>query len=337
MNNNFQIKEKAPLILEEIKKAKSVLLHCHPSPDPDSVGSALAMKFAVEQLGIKATVIKGDSDIPQAFMHFPGANDIVMKSYWEIDQNDYDLFIVLDCDLRGVSRAKPITQLPESMTLINIDHHRTNNGLGKINITESNYPATGQLLYDVLKEMNVSITPEIAANLFIGIFSDTGGFKYEGVNSATFEVVSDLIKLYPKFSDLIAKMENSNLLTDLKFRALALNSIEEILDKKMLMSCVSYKNITENDIPDVSISAGLVSPILRTVTGYDLFASIIEPRPNEIKVSFRTSDSDKYDVSKLAASMGGGGHKAAAGVVLNMPIEQAKSLVVSKVKELYNL
>jgi phosphoesterase RecJ-like protein len=208
---------------------------------------------------------------------------------------------------------------------------------GKINITEPSYPATGQLLYDIFSEMGVKITPEIAANLFIGIFSDTGGFKYEGVNPATFEIAGQLIKIYPEFSKLIAQMENSNSLTDLKFRALALNSVEAVLDNKMLISVITYNEIVKNNIPDVSISAGMISPILRTVFGYDLFASIIEPRPNQIKVSFRTSNSDKYDVSKLAASIGGGGHKAAAGAVLNMPIEEAKSLVVSKVKELYNL
>ena len=65
------IHEKAPLILAEIKKAKHILLHCHPSPDPDSVGSALAMKFAIEQLDREVTLIKGDSDIPETFV-FPG-------------------------------------------------------------------------------------------------------------------------------------------------------------------------------------------------------------------------------------------------------------------------
>jgi phosphoesterase RecJ-like protein len=336
MNTN-NLKEKALLILAEIKKSKSVLLHCHPSPDPDSVGSALAMKFAIEQLGSKATVIKGDSDIPEAFMHFPGAKEILMKSYWEIDPNNYDLFIIVDSDLTGVSRAKQIEELPSSMTMINIDHHRTNNGFGKINITEPSYPATGQLLYDIFVEMGINITPDIAANLFMGIFSDTGGFKYEGVNPRTFEVASNLIKAYPSFSNLIAKMENSYSLDDLNFKALALDSIVEVLDKKILMSVISYSKIQERKIPDVSISAGLISPILKTVKDHDLFIVIIEHKPNQIKVSFRTSDSNKYDVSKLSASIGGGGHKAAAGAVLNMPIEEAKSLVVSKAKELYNL
>src|SRR3954463_13074656 len=90
------IQEKAPVILAEIEKASSILLHCHPSPDPDSVGSALAMKFALEQLGKKVTVIRGDSEIPQAFMHFPGAGDIQSKSFGEVDLKNFDLFIIQD-------------------------------------------------------------------------------------------------------------------------------------------------------------------------------------------------------------------------------------------------
>src|ERR1035437_1493632 len=90
------VKKEAPKILAAIKSANNILLHCHPSPDPDSVGSALAMKFALEQIGKKATVIKGESNTPQAFMCFPGAMDIVPKSFNEIDQNDFDLFICLD-------------------------------------------------------------------------------------------------------------------------------------------------------------------------------------------------------------------------------------------------
>lgn len=334
MNN--QIKEKAPLILAEIKKAKSVLLHCHPSPDPDSVGSALAMKFAIEQLGGKATVIKGDSDIPEAFMHFPGAGEILMKSFWEIDPNDYDLFIIVDSALSGVSRLKPITELPSSMMVINIDHHKTNKGDGKINIVDQNYPANAQLLYDLFIEMGIKITPEIAGNLFVGIYTDTS-FKYEGTNADTFRVASELVKIYPQFLKLIADMQNCKIFEDIVFQGLAFSSIKRECNNKILMSVVSYEALQEKNIPDISVSAGIISPDLRTVKGYDLYIVILEPRPNKIKISFRTSNSDKYDVSLLAASIGGGGHKAAAGATLEMSLEDAKSLVVSKAKELYNL
>lgn len=334
MNN--QIKEKATLILAEIKKAKSVLLHCHPSPDPDSVGSALAMKFAVEQLGVKATVIKGDSDIPEAFMHFPGAKDILMKNYWEIDPNEYDLFIIVDSALSGVSRLKTITELPATMTVINIDHHKTNKGDGKINVIESNYPANAQLLYDLFIEMKIKITKEIATNLFVGIYSDTGGLKYEGVTPRTFEIATELIKINPTVNKIVDIMTSSNSLSDLDFQGLAFDQIKTI-DNKILMTSISRSLLDSKNIPEISLSAGLISSILKTVSGFALYVVLIEAKPKKIRLSFRTSDSDKYDVSRLAASLGGGGHKAAAGVVLDMSLEDAKTLVVSKIKELYNL
>ncbi len=330
-----QIKEKAPLILAEIKKAKSILLHCHPSPDPDSVGSALAVKFAVEQLGKKVTVIKGDSDIPQAFMHFPGAKDILMKSFWEIDVADYDLFIIVDSDIAGVSRIKQV-ELPTTMIVINIDHHKTNKGLGLINVTDKSYPATGQLLFDIFKEMGIKITSEIAANLFMGMYTDTGGFKYEATSPATFKVAAELVKIYPDFSKLIAEMENSTTLGDLAFSAAALSSLKTECKGKLLLSIVPYSLLQEKNIPDVSISAGAVSTILRKVGTFPVVGSLIEARPNKVKASFRSQDADLYDVSKLTASMGGGGHKAAAGASLDMSLEDAEKLVLLKVKELFN-
>ncbi len=330
------IQEKAPLVLAEIQKAQSVLLHCHPNPDPDSVGSVLAMKFAVEQLGKKATVIKGDSDIPQAFMHFPGAKDIVMKSYWEINPAEFDLFIMLDSSISGVSRIKPV-ELPSSMRVINIDHHQTNTGAGSINIIDPSYPATGQLLFDILQEMKVTITPDIAANLFMGIYTDTGGFKYRGATAATFEVAAELVRIYPDFSRVISDMENSNTLHDMAFSGVALSSLQTVCDDKVLLSVVPYSLIQEKNIPDVSVSAGMVSSTLRTVGAYKLVGALIEVAPHKVKVSFRSCNTDSYDVSKLAASLGGGGHKAAAGATVDLPIEEAKKLVVSKIKELYNL
>lgn len=330
------VRDKAPLILAEIKKAKSVLLHCHPSPDPDSVGSALAMKFVVEQLGIKATVIKGDSEIPQAFMHLPGANEIVMKSWWEIDQSQFDLFIIVDSSVNGVSRIKsPV--IPASMKMINIDHHKTNEGFGLINLTDPNYPACAQLLFDLFHEMGVKITPDIAANLFMGIYTDTGGFRYEATTSATFEVAAQLVKIVPEFPKIISQMENSSTLADLQFHGLALSSIETVFNGKVALSVVPFSAIEKNMIPDVSVSAGAVSSSLRRAGEFEIVGALLEPRLGKIKMSFRTRDADIYDVSKLAVALGGGGHKAAAGVAMDATLEEAKQKVVEKMKELYNL
>lgn len=331
------IKEKAPLILAEIKKAKSILLHCHPSPDPDSVGSALAMKFALESMGKKVTVIKGDSDIPAAFMHFPGADQIVQKNFFEIDLKEFDLFIVLDSStIDRVSSLKHI-DFPKDLVFINIDHHQTNKNFAPINLVESSYPATAQILFDLFSEWGLKITHDIAANLFIGIYTDTGGLKYRGATVRTFQIAAELVKSVTDFSEVISYMENSNTPSSIAYQGLALNSIEVFLNGKLAIAAVSRQALDEKGIDDSDIGTGSISPILRTVIGWDIDVALLEVKSGEVKVGIRTRDENKYDVSKLAVALGGGGHKAAAGATIKLPIPEAKALVVSKAKELYNL
>lgn len=339
MNNiqvSSEIKDKSALILAEIKKAKSILLHCHPSPDPDSVGSALAMKFAIEQLGRKVTVFAGDSEIPKEFMHFAGANDIIPKNFWDLDLSQYDLFIIQDSSLDGVSRIKTAI-IPGTIKVINIDHHRTNPGVGIISIVDPSYPATAQLLYDIFLEMKIKITPEIAGNLLIGIFTDTGGFKFRGTSTSTFHAAAELSSIEPEFAKIISIMENSSSLADIRFQGLALSSLYEFYDGKLILSIIPYSVLEANKIELINISAGFISSILRKINTADIVGVIIEAEPNKLRTSFRTRHSDSFDVSILASNIGGGGHKGAAGAVLNMTLEEGKNLVVEKVKELYNL
>jgi bifunctional oligoribonuclease and PAP phosphatase NrnA len=331
------IKEKASLILDEIKKATSVLLHCHPSPDPDSVGSALAMKFALEQLGKKVTVIKGDSDIPESFMHFPGARDIVAQNFLETDLSAFDLFIAQDSgSIEMVSRRGQVV-FPPSLKVVVIDHHRTNTGYGQINLIESSYPATAQVLFDLFKEWGVKLTPEIASNLFIGTYTDTGGFKYEGTTSKTFDSAAEMVSLIPNFHRLISDMENSSSPELLKYKGYALGSIETFLNDRVALSLVPYEFLVENKIPAEDSGAGLISMMMRSVGQWNIVGALVQIEPKKVKASFRTRDANLFDVSKLTVALGGGGHKAAAGAVIEGSLEEAKALVVAKIKELYNL
>jgi phosphoesterase RecJ-like protein len=341
MNNSdisLIIKEKAPLILAEIMKAKSILLHCHPSPDPDSVGSSLAMKFALEQLGKKVTVIKGDSEIPQAFMHFPGAKEIVQKNFFEIDLQEFDLFIILDTgSIKQISRFKPI-QFPLPIKSILIDHHISNTGFADINLIEPNCLATCLILNDLFKEWGIKTdSGAIASNLFIGMYTDTGAFKYPGVSGHLYEEVADLVKYIPNVSDLITKMEYSNTKGLIDFEAAALSNIEIIGGGHFALSIVPNSVLKTKNILSRDVRTSEVSSFMLTVSGWDVVASVAELEPNVIKFSFRSKDVDKYDVAKLTAALGGGGHKAAAGLILKMSLAEAKALVVSKAKELYNL
>lgn len=330
------VKNSAPLILAEINKAKKILLHCHPSPDPDSVGSALAMKFALEGMDKNVTVIQGDNEIPKAF-DFPGVQTIIKKSYGEIDVTQFDLFIAVDSSSKGMISYKDEIVFPDSMRIVVIDHHISNLNYGHINCVDSLYPSAAQLIFDLLREMNVKLTHDIALNLFMGMYSDTGGFKYGRVNSDTFKIVAELVELAPEFTKTIFTMENSNSKGTLAFEGLALSSLKEFCNGNLAIASVTNKQIIDNNIDKDNISAHKIVNDIKSVEGYNISVCMTEIDPGIVKMGLRTRDADKYDVSKLAVALGGGGHKDAAGVRLNMTIPEAINKVVETAKVIYNL
>lgn len=332
-----RIKELAPVILQEIRKASSILLHCHPSPDPDSLGSVLAMKEALEQLGKKVTAIRGDSAIPEGFSHFPGVETVVPKNFFDINPADFDLFIVLDSGgTNMISRYKPV-ELPLAIRSVVVDHHRTNPGYADVNLIEPSYPATSQILFDLFEMWQVKVTPDMARNLFAGIYADTGGFKYEGTTERTFATAGKLAAIAPDFPETISLMENSNTPAFLAFMALALGSIEVLLDGRLGLSVIPHAALREKGIPLPDVRTDAVSPLLRSVRQWKIAGILIELEPGKTKMSFRSGAAEAVDVSKLAAAFGGGGHAAAAGATVDRPIAEAKAAVVAKAKELYNL
>lgn len=332
------VREKAPLILAEVNKAGSVLLHCHPSPDPDSVGSALAMKLVLEQMGKRAEVIRGDSPIPDSYSRFPGAGSIVRKDFTQVKLKDFDLFLSLDAaNAEQVTRYARL-EFPLPIKTIVIDHHGTNPGYGDINLIAPEYPATAQILFDLFKAWNVELVHDAAADLFVGMYADTGGFKYQGTTDRTFLAAAELSRLAPDFPKIIAGMENSDSPQDAAFRGLALSKAGGYLDGKIGLSVVPYAAFRAGGIEPRFVRAGSISAELNAVKDWLVTGAILEAEPGKVRLSFRSKDADKFDVSKLAEALGGGGHRAASGAVVNGgTAEEVVNAVVAKAKEIYNL
>ena len=329
------IKQQAPLILEEIKKAKNILLHCHPHPDPDSVGSVLAIKFALEQLGKKVTAIQGDNEIPEAF-DFPGVETIIKKAYGEINTNEFDLFIILDSSTPNMVSFKTPVTFPESMKTIVIDHHVNNEKYGTINCVDSSYPATAQILFDLFREIGIKLNHDIALNLFMGIYTDTGAFKYGGVTPATFAAASELVSLAPDFVKTISIMENSNTKEKFIFVSLALASLKTYFSDRLAVAYVTKKQFDDHGLNGEEYSPSEISSLLRTVKNFDISICFIEFPDGKARISSRSKDSVRFDVSKLAVAFGGGGHKGAAGATIDLPLAEAIDKVVKTAEELYN-
>jgi len=332
------LKSTASKILELIKASNSILLHCHIFPDCDSIGSALAMKFALEQLGKNATVIRGDSAIPEVFAKLPGAGEIVPKNLFEVDLSQFDLFLILDSgSLDRISQVKLAAEIvfPATMKTVNIDHHVSNLKYAReINVVEPKYPSTTIMLFDLFKEWGIQLTHDIALNLFMGSYTDTGGFRFATTTPETFAAASELVRLAPDFSDFLFTMDNSRSQQELKFQGAALASIETFLGGYLAIASVSAEQLQKIGVTELSINSGLVANIIKSAVGWDIGVSIVELSQGNIKVSFRTRDANKYDLSKISESIGGGGHKAAAGAVFKkISLPEAKQKIVSAVKE----
>ncbi len=323
-------------IWKEIKKAKNILLTFHPNPDGDSVGNNLALYHALTNLGKKVTLISGDSPYPLNMVMLPGSKKVVQKNFFETDLSTFDLFLITDISSQDrISRINEVV-FPKTLKTILIDHHVCQRHFADINLVESDYPATCQIIFEFFKLNKVKITPEIAACLFLGIYTDTGGFKYPNTTQSTFLMAANLVKIYPKFDKLIFELENNDHPDRLKFLSLILSSIETEFSNQVAIASLSFETIKNNNLNQSSVSSSDIANILKSVINWQIGICLIEHQPNSVKASFRTRDAEKFDVSKIAIALGGGGHKAAAGLAFrDISLSEAKTKILKTLKKVY--
>ena len=173
-------------ILEEIKKANSIVILTHESPDGDAIGSALGMHMALKSIGKNSDVIL--TEFPRTFNFLPGAKDVKQES----DIKNYDLAITVDCaDLKRVMANEYFENAKKTIV---IDHHGSNTMYGDINFVNPVSPACCEILAGMFEYFDINIDTEIGTCILTGIITDTGGFKYSSVTPETFEFTADLLR-----------------------------------------------------------------------------------------------------------------------------------------------
>ena len=335
MKKNTKIK--ATEIKTCIDKAQKVLLHCHPFPDPDSVGSVLAMKEYLEREGKDVTAIIGDSNYPASLEKLNLKKKILPKNYFEIEANEFDLFLILDSSSKTqISREKEI-EFPKGMKTIVIDHHKTNEGFADINLILADYASTTHVLYKLFDFWRVKISKDMALHLFLGLFADTGGFKYFNSTPEVLFVAANLASINPDCHRIVFDIENSKKPLEIEMMALALSSIKKHHQDKVVFSLVPYDVVKKKGLSEDEVLEGLIPNILRSVVGWEIVASLVEAKKGKTIVSLRTRKEKIYDVSKIATSIGvnGGGHPGAAGTTIMKDINGAEEELLAVIQELY--
>lgn len=320
-----------------INDAERILLQCHVAPDPDSIGSVLAVKEYLIGIGKDVTAIIGDSGYPSYSKLLNLEKEITNKNIFDIDLNKFDLFIILDTASQGQVSRKGDIQFPSSMKTVVIDHHITNTKFGDINLILDNYASTTHILYDLFKLWNVNISKRMAECLIIGIYFDTGGFKYSNSTPKALEAAAQLALINRNYTKTVFNIENSRRPIEIEMMGLALSLVKKFDDGKIVFSEIPYSVIQERNISENDAMEGLIPDILRSVVGWDIVASLVEAKKGVTTVSLRTRNDDLYDMSKVAKAIdkNGGGHRGAAGVTVLKDIDETERELLVAIHDLY--
>jgi len=333
----FNLKLTGRRIWKQIDHSKKILLHCHPGPDGDSIGSSLAFYHVLKNLGKDVVLIQGDNSVPRNFLTLPGIDKVTPKNIFQTNLDDFDLFIINDSSsVKQISRLGDL-KFPKKLFTIAIDHHLSSEKFAKINLVLPKYPATCQVLYELFQLRKIKITPKIAACLYVGLYTDTGGFKYINTTYKTLNMATVLAKIYPKFPELIFDHENSDEPDRLKFISVLLGTIENFYSNHVAIASITFEQIQSLNFTSQTLNNySEIANMIKSVVGWDIAIVLMEVQPNIVKVSLRTRDSQKYDLSKIAtATKSGGGHRAAAGATLNQSLPNAKKNILNIIKKIY--
>jgi len=288
--------------VELIRKADSILVLGHVQPDGDSLGSTAALATGLKSIN-KKVALWSDEKVPAKYRFLP---DIFQNP--NIDElPGFDLVIIVDTSV--VSRIGiDIPLLDYDITTLVFDHHPLINSDFDFVHVDTSQAATGCIIFDVLKELQIPLTREIAASIYAAIVTDTGNFTYKNTNKRTFEIAVELIDTGIDVADLASIIYNSLSASTLHCLNAALDTLEFICEGRG-----AFMFLSKEMLEDRNIDTEDFVNFPRSIDSVEAAAMITEqPDTGIIRVSLRSKKPD-IDVSKLAMQFGGGGHKCAAG------------------------
>ncbi|MBK8026436.1 MAG: bifunctional oligoribonuclease/PAP phosphatase NrnA [Chloroflexi bacterium] len=307
-----------------VDAASSILLVTHVSPDGDAIGSLLGLANALRQRGCKVAQVAVDGGVPDYLSFLPGA-DTVRSAV----AGQYDLMISLDSSDEERSGAAGVQGRASSKLVMNIDHHVTNTGFGSIHLVMPTAVSTTEIVQRWLHAMGQALTPEIATPLLTGLVTDTIGFRTSNVTGATLTLAQQLMDAGAPLNVIMQRTVSSKKFAVMKLWSAVLPAME--LDNGIITATVTQADIKQAGLPEVT-DGGLVE-FLATANEAQISVVFKEKEDGRVEVGFRCKPG--YDVSVVAFSLGGGGHKQASGATIDGPLEAARARVLPLVRQAY--
>jgi len=305
-----------------VRVANRIAVATHVAPDPDAIGSLLAIGHALRLLG-KEALLLCDDPVPEKLRFLPGSEQIRSSIGPEFSPN---LFIGVDAS--DSERLGSVAQglLDGRIPILNIDHHVTNLNFGTVNLVVPESAATCEAMLLLFHTLNIPLTVEISTCLMAGLVGDTRSFSTSSTTAHTLEAAARLVSVGADIATITEIVFNQRSLNTLRLWGIGLSRL--VLDGDILWTAIRLADRQTASISD-SHDSGLAN-ILLSASEANIAVVFTEQPNNQIDVSFRARPG--HDVAKTALALGGGGHALAAGCKLSEGINDATKITLDQLK-----
>lgn len=318
-----------------VSEHQSFVLTTHMRADCDALGSELAMAAALESLGKTVRVVNADAVPPHIAFIDPHNRVEVLGEHVTADQlldANPDVLMVLDTSAwQQIGAMGDVLRQSQAAKVV-IDHHVSSDDLGAQNFKDDSAEANGRLVLEAIEALGVSVSEEMANALFAAIATDTGWFRFPSVGAVTYGAIEKLVAAGASPSRIFGALYEQNTLGRVKLQGHILQSIEIESDGRFAHAVASLDDFAETGA-ETSDTEDVVNRLL-SIVGMEVAAMLVAVEPKLTKVSLRSRGS--FDVSAIAEGFGGGGHRAAAGLRIAKPLDEARAAVVAAVVEKMN-
>ncbi len=296
----------------------------HVSPDGDCVGSQLALYHALRALGKKAVcLLAQERPLDRGLLFLPGSGDMVPASGFH---GTPQVFIACDVPTRERLGAGALV-LDKCVSSITIDHHATQNTMSRYNYIDPDIASTSMIVWNLIGCMGVDPDRAMAICALTGLITDTGGFQFQNADASALRAAGDMAAIGASPAEVARNVFQSRSIASLALEEVMLSHMEMSKDNTFAFSYLSRKDF-ESAKAQKEDADPLIN-ILRSIEGVEV-ACIIREDDGFIRGSLRAKN--EVDVAAIARSLGGGGHKAAAGFTLQGPLEDAIATVKGRIE-----
>jgi bifunctional oligoribonuclease and PAP phosphatase NrnA len=312
-------------VADAIREHDRFLVATHENPDGDALGSLLALTMGLRALGKDVVMfLSGDLPLPVEYGFMP--LDDLVRGAAPADTGER---VLLAVDCANASRmGRAADALLQAPLVIDIDHHHDNTRFGQINCVVADASSTGEIVRDLLAELGVPLTPELAEPLYVALVTDTGRFQYSNTTAKAHRLAAELLEAGVDVQRVFRGVYESIQFAKLKLLARALERAQVYDGGRVVVSYLLATDFAEVGAEE-PYSEGIID-YLRAVEGAELAALIREPpRPDapRHRISLR-ANADELDVSAIARASGdGGGHRQAAGFSSELSVDEITDFV----------